>query len=78
MKEWNIIIGQRLRERREQKGWSLRKLALKVECDFGHIGKIENGQACPSSHLLFRLGRALGCDMGYFYAPIRSAMNARF
>lgn len=71
MKEWNAIIGDRVRERREEKGLTLRELGEKVGKHYAHLSAIENGKSCPSSHLLFNLGRALHCSMSYFYAPIK-------
>jgi transcriptional regulator with XRE-family HTH domain len=76
--EWNAIIGEQLRQRREEKGLTLRQLADKAGCHMSHVSQIENGKQCPSSHLLFKLGRALNCGMSYFYGPIRAEMSARF
>lgn len=76
--EWTKALGEKVHERRRQKGLSLQKLADKVGTTNCTLSNIENGKHCPSSHLLFKIARAMGCQMDYFYGEIKAEMQARF
>jgi transcriptional regulator with XRE-family HTH domain len=42
------------------------------------IGRIENGDQVANVNTLYRIARALSCDMGFFFGPIRAAEHAKF
>jgi len=47
-----VILGQRLRELREEKGMLLREVAAKLEIDTAMISKIERGEkTCKREHI---------------------------
>lgn len=50
-------IGEKVRTLREQRGLTLRQLAVELETDDGHISRIEHGQKKPSLELLLRMSR---------------------
>lgn len=56
----------RVREQREQKGWSQAELARRAGVAQSMISRLERGQL-QSVHLptLEKLARVLGCDPGY-------------
>ena len=41
-------VGQRIRQKRERKGWTVKELARRAEFPHSKISKIENGQQSPS------------------------------
>jgi transcriptional regulator with XRE-family HTH domain len=59
-------FGQRVRELRHQKGWSLRDLAAKVDVGFTYLSRVETGRLnfgdYPSDSLIHRLADALDAD----------------
>ncbi len=59
-------IGARIRGYREDKGWSLAKLAEKSELSKSYISELESPEGQhkrPSADALYRLGSALGVSM---------------
>lgn len=52
-------IGNRLRERRQELGKSLREIAAGASVSLGHLSEIENGRSHASIPVLLRLGRVL-------------------
>lgn len=60
-------FGQRIRQLRQSKGWTLRDLAAKVEVGFTYLSKVENEKLdCtdyPSEKLIRKLGTALDTDI---------------
>lgn len=59
-------FGQRVRELRHEKGWSLRDLATKVAVGFTYLSRVENERLnfgdYPSDALIHRLAEALDAD----------------
>jgi transcriptional regulator with XRE-family HTH domain len=77
MDEWTPLLGQRIRDRRLAMGMTLQTLGERVGKHRAHLSQIENGISCPSSHLLFKICRALNRRMDYFYGPIKARIQAR-
>ena len=61
-----MTFGQRVRELRHAKEWSLRDLAEKVEVGFTYLSRVENEKLnfgdYPSDALIHRLAEALDAD----------------
>ncbi|MNY36589.1 helix-turn-helix protein [compost metagenome] len=59
-----MTLGQRLKELRLSKNWTLRELAKLVEADFTYLSKIENDRTDrpPSEELLGKLADKLGAN----------------
>lgn len=59
-------FGDRVRQLRREKGWTLRDLAAKVDVGFTHLSRIENEHLnygdYPSDALIHRLADALEAD----------------
>lgn len=53
-------FGDRLRELRKSRGWSLRALAQEVPCSHVHIIGLERGTSAPSPNMAARLDAVLG------------------
>ncbi len=60
------VFGDKVRELRKSKGYSLRQLAPKVDVGFTYLSKIERGKLdfgeSPSANLIHRLADALDAD----------------
>lgn len=54
------IVGQRIRELREKKGWSQEKLAEHADLDRTYIGRIERGEKNIGLENLVKIAAALG------------------
>ena len=61
-------VGERLRQLREERRISLRKLAELTEFSASFISQVENGQASPSIGSLERIASAVGVTLGEFFA----------
>lgn len=61
-----MTFGERVRELRHAKGWSLRDLAEKVSVGYTYLSRVENGKLnygdYPSDALIHRLADALETD----------------
>jgi transcriptional regulator with XRE-family HTH domain len=62
-----MTFGDRVRELRQEKGWTLRDLAAKVGVGFTYLSRVENERLnygdYPSDALIHRLAEALGCEV---------------
>ncbi len=60
-------FGERIRQLRQEKGWTLRDLAPKVGVGFTYLSKVENGRLdfgdFPSEKLIRKLARVLDADL---------------
>jgi len=61
-----MIFGERVRQLRQAKDWSLRDLAAKVDVGFTYLSRVENERLnfgdYPSDALIHRLADALEAD----------------
>jgi quercetin dioxygenase-like cupin family protein/DNA-binding XRE family transcriptional regulator len=67
----SVDIGQRLRELREERNISMRRLALKSGLSANALSMIERGKASPSVSTLYKLADALGVSItAFFGSPV--------
>jgi len=64
----NVRIGQKVRQEREKKGWSLTELAEYSGVSRAMIHKIERGESSPTATLLARLSGAFDMSMSQLIA----------
>jgi transcriptional regulator with XRE-family HTH domain len=78
--EVDLCIGERIREFRLAKGYSLAALARRVGLSEATLSRIENGQTLISAHSLYVLSTVLEVDITAFYEraanPIRSGIRS--
>jgi transcriptional regulator with XRE-family HTH domain len=55
-----LIVGRRIRDLRQAKGWSQEKLAEEADLDRTYIGRIERGEKNIGVENLVRIAQALG------------------
>jgi transcriptional regulator with XRE-family HTH domain len=65
MTETAALLGRRLAEIRERRGWKQKDLAEKAGLSVAFISEIENGHRNVSSEKLLRLANALGASIDY-------------
>lgn len=53
-------LGERIRERRKAKGWTLAQVSQASGVSTSYLGRVEGGQRFPSGHILKRLAEPLG------------------
>ncbi|WP_322963401.1 helix-turn-helix domain-containing protein [Sphingomonas fuzhouensis] len=58
-----LTLGERLRQRRKDLGWTQEDLAHRAEIDRSYIGGVERGSRNLTFTMLCQLCRALGCDV---------------
>ena len=61
------LIGQRVIELREKKGWSQSDLAREAGKDRQAIEKIENGKVNPTVYSLLEIVKALDVSLSHFF-----------
>lgn len=64
---WSEGIGQRLRQRRKVKRWSLKELAAKAGLSIGLLSQIERGVSTPSLRSLGQVCQALEMPMAWLF-----------
>lgn len=64
---WSEGIGQRLRQRRKVKRWSLKELAEKAGLSIGLLSQIERGVSTPSLRSLGQVCQALEMPMAWLF-----------
>jgi len=57
-----MIIGQKLRELREEKGLLLRQVAAELEVDTAYISKMERGEKNIKKEYILQLAKLYGYD----------------
>jgi transcriptional regulator with XRE-family HTH domain len=61
-----MLIGEKIKALRKNKGYTLEKLAELSDCTDAYISKTERGKIySPSSKILLKIARALGVTMDY-------------
>lgn len=60
-----MTIGERIRKKRNEKGFSLRELAAKVELSASFLSQIEQGKASPSIENLKKIANHLEVRVSY-------------
>lgn len=64
---FNALVGSRVREAREDLGWSLRELAGRAGISHAAIHLIERGSVTPTVLSLARIAEATGQEPGWFF-----------
>lgn len=65
----NALIGGRIRQLREARGWSLESLAERSGVSRSNISLIERGESSPTATVLDRLGAGLGVTLASLFEP---------
>lgn len=66
----NGKVGQRIRERRSERGLTLKQLANRTGLSVSLISQIELGKSAASMSTLHKLATALGVPMTYFFETV--------
>lgn len=68
--EFAQTLGNRVREVRKYRGFSLEKLALDTEIEPKQLHRIEYGQITTSAFQIYRLCYSLNVDLGELFGSI--------
>ncbi|WP_423945809.1 helix-turn-helix domain-containing protein [Candidatus Binatus sp.] len=68
----SIVFGRRVRELREQRGWTQENLAVKCGRHWTYVGGIERGERNPTLRVICDLAQALGVTVRELF-PERGA-----
>jgi len=66
------VLGVKIREIRNQRGWNLKMLEDKSKIDINTLSMIENGKTSPSIYILQRLAKALDVPIVAFFESVES------
>jgi transcriptional regulator with XRE-family HTH domain len=64
------ILGQRIREARESKGWTQELLAFHTGLDRSYVGSVERGERNVNFQTLVRIARALEVSVASLVADL--------
>src|SRR5215212_4058909 len=67
-------VGEQIRRRREDKGWTGLQLAVKAGMAPSAVSQIETGKRNPNSASLVKLASALGVDVGDLYPKAQAPL----
>jgi transcriptional regulator with XRE-family HTH domain len=67
-----VVFGARLRAVRQDRGWTIRKLAADSGVHYTYLGYMERGERNPTLLTILRLAEALGIDAAVLLKGIRS------
>lgn len=74
--ELDIIgIGERIKTRRKELGFSQTDIYERCDITSGALSKIENGKTTPSIIAFYKLSQVLECDMNWLATGISSNMQ---
>lgn len=60
-----MLVGERIKSLRKEKGWSQGELAEKVGADGRQISRYENGHITPSAEVLVKLAQVFEVSVDY-------------
>lgn len=60
-----VLLGERVRELRKERGWSQAELGVKIGTDAGRISRYEGGRITPSLDAVVRLADVLEVSVDY-------------
>jgi|HubBroStandDraft_1064217.scaffolds.fasta_scaffold897877_1 transcriptional regulator with XRE-family HTH domain len=58
-----VRVGRRIKELRQEKGWSQQLLADHAELERAHLSRLEEGKREPGLRVLDRIARALDVEV---------------
>jgi transcriptional regulator with XRE-family HTH domain len=64
------VLGQRIREARESKGWTQELLGFHTGLDRSYVGSVERGERNPNFRTLVRIARALEVTVASLVADL--------
>ena len=68
----NTLLGQRIREQRKEKGWTIEQFAERVELSANYVGDLERGVKIPKLETFIRIVEVLGVSGRCAYSGFRS------
>lgn len=69
------LLGEHLRRRRKEYGFSIQKVAEHADTGVDHLGRIERGKKQPTAYTLFKLCNYLNIDSNKIYHEIAEELK---
>ena len=70
-----VLVGERIRSLRKERGWSQEKLGEKAELHHTYVGAVERGEKNASIDTLSKIAGALGIEMVDLFALTKGQVN---
>ena len=64
--DFKVLLGEFVRRKRMEKGWSQSDLAAKLGNNYQNISRLERGETSPTLEWCYRLAEAFGMEMTDF------------
>ena len=78
----NTLLGQRIREQRKEKGWTIEQFAERVDLSANYVGDLERGVKIPKLETFIRIIEALQVSADSLLRPdvpeVRSLYQSEF
>lgn len=78
MEDFRKAFGSRVRELREERGYSQEALAERGSFHWTYISEVERGRRAPSLDVVGRIADALGVTPSELFAPLKGRYRAVF
>jgi transcriptional regulator with XRE-family HTH domain len=75
MENTRVLVGERIRTLRKERGWSQEELGEKANLHHTYVGAIERGEKNASIDTLDKIADALGTVIVDLFALVRGEMN---
>jgi len=70
-----VLVGERIRNRRKERGWSQEKLGEKADLHHTYVGAVERGEKNASIDTLDKIADALDIEMVDLFTLTKGKMN---
>ncbi len=71
-----VSLGERLRQLRKEKGWTLAEVAARSGLAVSTVSKVERGRMSLAYDKFIQLASGLGADVGELFAPTGQSLGA--
>lgn len=75
MSKLNIAFGQRLKELRKKKKWSLLELSIRADINHNYLSDLENGRRNPSLMILDKLAMSFNITLSELLFGVELLLN---
>ncbi|WP_084175702.1 helix-turn-helix domain-containing protein [Brevundimonas bacteroides] len=75
--DWRVILGEKVRQLRLERGITQEQLAFEAKVDLTYVGGIERGRRNPSLLVIARIAAALGAEPADLIAQKARAKDSK-
>lgn len=74
---FQLELGKRIRMKRKERGWSIKRLAEKAGANEVYVGQLERGEKGMTVHMLLKIADGLNIDPSELVAGIKRTSCSR-